>query len=83
MRPEDVQEDVELYPDNALAVAVFLEIATQWRHGPGGITGLDYPALFASMDERGLEGEDRRDTYAGVRVMERTVLRMKAEAKDG
>lgn len=83
MQPDDLQEDVELYPDNALAVAVFLEIATQWRHGPAGITGLDYPALFAAMDERGLEGEDRRDTYAGARVMERAVLKMKAEAKDG
>ncbi len=83
MQPEDVQEDVELYPDNALAVAVFLELATQWRHGPAGITGLDYKAVFAAMDERGLEGDDRRDAFAGVRVMERAVIKMKAEANHG
>ena len=74
-----------MFPDNVLAVSVFLECATQWRSGMGGITGLDYPAVFAVLDERGLErgSPERGDTFAGVRVMERAVLQMKAEKANG
>lgn len=83
MLPEDVLSDVEIWPDNALPVALFLECATQWRHGVNGITGLDYAAVGFVLDERGLDGDLRRDALAGIRVMERAVLKAKMEKRDG
>lgn len=83
MLPDDVLSDVEVWPDNALPVALFLELATQWRHGMNGITGLDYTAVVATLDEHGLEGDTRRDAFSGIKVMERAVLKAKMEKRDG
>lgn len=84
MLPEDLDSDVEIWPDNELAVLVFLDLGTQWRHGMNGITGLDYCAIPVLMDLRGIAQEDRRDVFAGVKVMERAVLELRLEqARNG
>lgn len=85
MQPEDVDPgDCVVYPENQLAVAVFIAMATQWRHGPGGITGFDYAVLPVVMDFCEVEQEVRRDVFADVRLMEGTVISMVAEQrKDG
>ena len=53
---------------------LFCDMATQWRTGMSGATGLDYPVLFRLMDEAGLKGADWRDTFDSVRVMESEAL---------
>lgn len=80
MAPEDVAEgEVDLWPENAQAVATFIQMGTQWRHGMGGITGLDYGALEAVLRIRQVPSEDWQDVLDGVRTMERAVLEMRAE----
>jgi hypothetical protein len=81
--PEDVVPDeVLVYPENALAVAVFLDLGTQWRHGGmGGVTGLDYAVLPAVFELRGIAPEERPDLFDCLRVMEREVLVMMAEQR--
>lgn len=84
MLPEDVQQDVDIWPENELAVLVFLDLGTQWRTGMNGITGLDYGALPVVMDIRGVPAEERQETFAGVKVMERAVLELRLEqARNG
>ncbi|MFA9950834.1 DUF1799 domain-containing protein [Dentiradicibacter hellwigii] len=42
---EDLDIEIELWPENALPMQVFMAMQTQWRIGMGGATGLDYSAL--------------------------------------
>lgn len=80
MTAEDVEVgEVEVWGENAEAVAVFVQVGTQWRHGMGGITGLDYGALEAVLRIRRVARADRPEVLDAVRTMERAVLEMKAE----
>lgn len=45
---------IEVWPDNILAVNVFVSMSTQWRTGAMGATGLDYNALEATMRMMGI-----------------------------
>lgn len=36
----------------------------------GGATGLDYAGVRAYLDEQGLQGEERRDIFDGIRAAE-------------
>ena len=78
--PEDVTvEEVELWPENAAACAVFLGVATQWRSGANGITGLDYGAVEREMRIQRVPVAQRHEVRVGVRTMERAVLEMKSQ----
>ena len=65
---------VEIYPDNSATVSVFCDMATQWRVGPAGLTGMDYKALPVVLNMRGIKRDGREDLFDGLRVMERAVL---------
>ena len=67
---------VEIWPENASAVQAFSAVSTQWRTGMSGATGLDYPAVFATIDRlhRTLDDEARDAIFADVQVMERAAL---------
>jgi len=67
----------EVWPENENAVNMFLKASTQWRVGPGGITGLDYNVLFRLFSLYGIK--DKRGTLEGVQVMENTALKLIAE----
>ena len=60
---------------------LFINIQTQWRVGAGGPTGLDYPAVFATIDRlHRSDTEARRDAlFADVQVMESAALKKMAE----
>lgn len=52
-------------------------MSTQWRYsGMGGPCGLDYPAVFATVDRlfRTLTVEDRDEIFTGMQAMERAAL---------
>lgn len=83
MLPEDIVDaECEVWPENERAVAIFLDLGTQWRHGMGGVTGLDYSALWTPIRLRRVPRDEWQEVFEGIRIMERAVLEMKA-AKDG
>lgn len=63
-----------LWPENVRTWIVWNEVQTQWRTGMSGATGLDYAGVRAHLDEVGLEGDERRQVYDGIRAMERATL---------
>ncbi|MBE0615140.1 MAG: DUF1799 domain-containing protein [Burkholderiales bacterium] len=64
----------QIWPDNAMAVDVFIAMSTQWRVGYVGATGLDYAALPMVMRMAGVLPGDRREVFDQVRVMEDAAL---------
>jgi len=76
---EDPDELVYLWPCNVAAWDIWCDVQSQWRHGMGGPTGLDYAGVRAHLDEIGLYGEERREVYAGIRAAERATIEARAE----
>lgn len=66
--------DAEVWPENWPAVALFLELDTQWRIGMAGPVGLDYAALFRLLDQRGYSGDEWERMFADVRTLEHAAL---------
>ena len=85
--PEDFDEEdniIEVWECNADAFYVFESMATQWRVGMAGATGLDYAAMPVVMDMVGIKKKDRTEVFASVRIMEQEALATMAEnRKDG
>jgi hypothetical protein len=79
---EDVTEDVEVWPDNAEAAAVFAKLGTQWRHGMNGPTGLIYEAIWPTARVLRVPRARWAELLDSLQVMERAVLELRAE-KDG
>ena len=82
-QPEDVAGDLEVWFENADAVAVFAKVRTQWRHGFNGITGLIYDEVWRMIRRLRVPLERRDEVFADVQVMERAVLEMAKEKSDG
>lgn len=47
---------------------------TQWRMGPGGPVGLDYSVLPLFVDIEHMNGDERRDFFGDLQVMEFAAL---------
>ena len=78
---DDLDTDLEVLTENLPAVRVFIAMQTQWRHGMGGPTGLDYAALPVVEARCGVRREKRGDVFAAVRVMECETLNAWAERR--
>lgn len=77
MRLADFPEKlVEIWPEHIDACVLFSSVSTQWRVGMGGATGLDYPAVFATLDRihRDKTDAERDAIFADVQVIERGAL---------
>jgi hypothetical protein len=75
--PEDFEgEEFAVWPENWPAIRLFASVQTQWRVGFGGATGLDYPAVFATMDRMlRNETQERKDAlFRDLQVVERAAL---------
>ncbi|GAB7082285.1 DUF1799 domain-containing protein [Megalodesulfovibrio paquesii] len=70
----DGYADVDVYPDNWPALWIFKDLATQWRVGLAGATGLDYAALPAVLDLRGVPQAERADLFDCLQVLEAETL---------
>lgn len=68
-----------LWPCNVNAWFHWNEVQTQWRVGMGGATGLDYAGVRAYLDEAGVAGSERTDTFKGIQAAERAVLEVWAD----
>ncbi|MFY3534652.1 DUF1799 domain-containing protein [Achromobacter denitrificans] len=75
MTPEDVApEPIEIWPENLTAFKLFDSLASQWRVGMAGRTGLDYGAMFHKMDRMGLSPEQYEELEDQMRVLEYAAL---------
>ena len=69
----------EVWPEHALAVAVFIRMRGQWRTGPGGPFALDYGALPVVYAALRLRPRQVRRVFEAVRDCEAEALRWFAE----
>jgi len=72
---------VEVWPDNAPSLNVFIAMSTQWRVGMSGATGLDYAALPGVMRLIGVSAAERADVFDDIRIMEDAALGKMREDK--
>ena len=80
LRPEDYpEEDVEVFEDNWDAFRVFDCMATQWRVGMSGPTGLDYNVIPMCLDSLGFKKKQLKLILPDLRVLESEALKVMAE----
>lgn len=65
---------VHVWPENLRALNLFTSLATQWRTGMSGPTGLDYNVLFHRMDRLALPAEEYEQLFDDIRVIESEAL---------
>lgn len=58
-------------------------MGTQWRVGFSGPTGLDYNVLFRLLDEAGLSGQQWREMFEDIQVLEVHALKTISERRNG
>lgn len=83
--PEDFDDDeftIEVWECNADAFYVFEGMATQWRIGMAGATGLDYTAMHVVSKAVGVKNKRWPEVFASVRIMEQEALKTWAEERD-
>ena len=68
------EEPAEVWPENMPAIQLFSSIATQWRVGMNGPSGLDYNVLFSRMDRMKLADQDYDWLFSDIRVIESEAL---------
>lgn len=82
LRPEDFGDGaVCVWPDNLGPMNVLIAMATQWRTGAMGVTGLDYNVLPSVLRLVGIPRGDWPDTFECVRVMEAEAMTVISESK--
>lgn len=72
---------VDVWPDNLPALNVLIAMATQWRTGMAGPTGLDYAALPPVFRLLSIPRSLWPDTFECLRVMESEALKIMSEKK--
>lgn len=78
-------QDAYLWPCNVATWDAWCAVQTQWRHGMGGPTGLDYAAVLAYLHahlgapHEGAGGSSMHEVFAGIRAAERATLTAWAE----
>ena len=68
--PAQAEEGFAIWPENWPSLCAFLACETQWRIGPAGWMGLDYPAVDVVL--RRLKFDDA--VFADLQDMEREAL---------
>lgn len=74
LTPEDVEEEVGILPSVWEAFTVFSALATQWRVGASGATGLDYNVLPWVFQLHRVE--DAAACMADLQIMESEALKV-------
>jgi hypothetical protein len=68
-----------VFPDNWQPYQIFVDLLTQWRVGPSGITGLDYQALPVVLKIRGIKKREHGEIFDCIQIMERAALKKVVE----
>lgn len=73
---------MQVWPEHIGVLNLFDAVRTQWRVGMAGPTGLDYPAVLATLDRlfSKLSEERRNEMFLDLQVMEREALDVMAKA---
>lgn len=79
MTPEDLEQEADLWLVNLPAVQVLQAMGTQWRHGMGGPTGLDYSVLPSVMALLEIDPAQQREVFRDLRILENEALATMAE----
>ena len=74
LTPEAVEEEVGILPSVWESFTIFSALATQWRVGTGGATGLDYNVLPWMFKLHGVE--DAAACMADLQIMESEALKV-------
>lgn len=82
LAPEDLDEDVEVWPDNWSAFRLFNAMATQWRTGACGATGLDYTSIRDVAEFIGIKKKQIKEIFPDLQVMEAEALAAMAEDRE-
>lgn len=73
-------DDFEVFEENAEAVAIFVDLSTQWNLSPGGrLVGLNYSSLDFMF--RLYRVKDRKTRFEEIRLLESGALKALREAK--
>ncbi|MFK3794720.1 DUF1799 domain-containing protein [Pseudomonas sp. NPDC088444] len=78
----DMDDTVEVLPDNWPAFLVLEAMGTQWRAGMGGATGLDYAVVPSVMSLVDIPKKTRNQVFRDLRVMEAEALAVMAEGRE-
>ncbi|MEO6679501.1 MAG: DUF1799 domain-containing protein [Pseudomonas sp.] len=81
LSPADFDEDVGVWPDNWPAFTLFNAMATQWRTGACGATGLDYTSVRDVAGYIGIKKKAISEIFHDLQVMEVEALAVMAEAR--
>jgi len=67
---------MQVWPEHIAVLNLFNAVLTQWRVGMAGPTGLDCPAVLATLDRllEKLSEERRNEMFLDLQVMEREAL---------
>lgn len=79
--PQERDERLALWPENAIPVMIFEAMLSQWRMGMGGPIGLDYSALPAVGRLLRIRPRALRDAFPGIRLLETEALSAIAERR--
>lgn len=72
---DDINEPVDVWPENWSSWRLFTEMSGQWRLAPmGGKYAMDYGVLFMRMERMNLADEDWEGLFLDVRVLEAAAL---------
>lgn len=81
MTVDEATPEVEVWPDNWQALQVLDGMATQWRVGANGATGLDYTALPVVLRMNAAPRSEWPELFECIRVMEGAALEKIREKK--
>lgn len=78
---EDLEGDMEVWPENWQTFCLFHAMSTQWRTGACGATGLDYHSIREVAGFIGIKKKHIAKIFPGLQVMEAEALAVMAEAR--
>ena len=75
---DDIDEEVEVWPDNWQAFRLFNALGTQWRTGPVGATGLDYSVIREVSILIGIKKRQILEMFPDLQIIEAEALAVMA-----
>lgn len=76
-------QECEVWEENWQSLLFFLAIDTQWIVAPmGGYIGLNYPSIKAVMWIQDIRKKRRKEIFADLQIIEKTILKTQAERRN-